>query len=545
MRIVHVWWKFEAPDDAALAPQLPLELVRVNKEGLLVMAIHVGASPLPCQWDVLEENNLNRAIGQLRRGMGERSPTCVGFVNLQKGTHRCSGDGAAVLPVLQAWLETLGADAAVWDDRRTNLKDVCGREWSRSLPRKWWSSLTALQRLEQLKVLGELREWPSEGVSTMLQAAEASEGGGGGDGSGAEGEEAKGGDGWRESEQLRKAVAADELALKDRRLGEAGTTVWGSRTLVEYQLGNIPVIFTIPHGGYLTPGCMPDRVKGKTSNCVLINDVKSLETAKLVIKQFSALLPPGFRPYVIASHIRRSKMDPNRSLLEATQGLPVAEDSWRDYHGFVEHAKKSIEEQFGRGHLFDMHGQGHAPYVECVRARCVALARLPPWLVNALRRLGYCITGAMLHDMDSGELVEQAATVSGPETITERCSVRGLHRHLCESGEPMPFMHLIWGELSLGAALNKVECMACPSPGMRTPEVARFMAGAYTARTHGSRYDAYCPISATQVEMPRRVRVEEETRQLFAPAMAAALLEWLTQTYADVGPWAAAADVDE
>jgi hypothetical protein len=49
----------------------------------------------------------------------------------------------------------------------------------------------------------------------------------------------------------------------------AQTIVYGSNNYVEYQVGNLPVVIAVSHGGNLEPTSIPDRT---CNNAVLVSD---------------------------------------------------------------------------------------------------------------------------------------------------------------------------------------------------------------------------------------------------------------------------------
>ena len=66
----------------------------------------------------------------------------------------------------------------------------------------------------------------------------------------------------------------------------------------------------------------------------------------------------GTRPHVVYNLLRRSKLDANREINEATLNIPDAITAYNDYTNFISQAKLAIP---GRGFLLDIHGQTHQP----------------------------------------------------------------------------------------------------------------------------------------------------------------------------------------
>lgn len=63
----------------------------------------------------------------------------------------------------------------------------------------------------------------------------------------------------------------------------AQTSLWGSNNYVEYQVGNLPVVISVSHGGNLGPSSIPDRT---CNNAVLVSDAFTIETALEIKNNF-------------------------------------------------------------------------------------------------------------------------------------------------------------------------------------------------------------------------------------------------------------------
>ena len=152
-----------------------------------------------------------------------------------------------------------------------------------------------------------------------------------------------------------------------------GQVYYGRNNYVEYYAGDLPLVFSAPHGGSLTPDEIPDRTYG-----TMVTDSYTKETVLAIrdaIFDFT-----GRYPYIIISNLNRTKLDPNREIVEAAQGNQWAEQAWNEYHGFIEIAEDSITAQYEKGFYVDIHGHGHE------------IQRL---------ELGYLISGSDLFKTDS------------------------------------------------------------------------------------------------------------------------------------------------
>ena len=104
----------------------------------------------------------------------------------------------------------------------------------------------------------------------------------------------------------------------------------------------------MPHGGEWDNPDIPPRTEGTSES-----DDDTKELGEAVASSICTNL--GKCPHIIISYLKRSKLDPNREIVEAAQGDPLAEAAWGDYHGFIEEAKKKE----GLGLVIDLHGQSH------------------------------------------------------------------------------------------------------------------------------------------------------------------------------------------
>ena len=129
------------------------------------------------------------------------------------------------------------------------------------------------------------------------------------------------------------------------------SAVWcrfGSSGFVEYKEGNVGIVVAVPHGGNTDPFNIPNRRYGTFEG-----DDHTKELGEVVTKAIcNALLKC---PHLVVSHLKRTKLDPNRDISEAAQGNPVAKEAWREYHGFIDEAKQ--KERVGV--VIDLHGQSH------------------------------------------------------------------------------------------------------------------------------------------------------------------------------------------
>ena len=203
---------------------------------------------------------------------------------------------------------------------------------------------------------------------------------------------------------------------------ESGKSYWGRGNYVQYIPGELPVVFSATHGGLLVPDEIPDRSYGVTTS-----DRNTMELTQAIRRAF--VEQTGFAPHVIISHLRRRKLDPNREIVEAAQNNPYAEQAWRELHAWIRTARAIVEERFGRGMYFDIHGHSHD------------IDRL---------ELGYLL--------DALELDRSDALLDAPQLIA-RSSIRELAQ-----GSALSFPELLRGGPSLGGLLQDEGVRSVPSP---------------------------------------------------------------------------------
>jgi N-formylglutamate amidohydrolase len=261
---------------------------------------------------------------------------------------------------------------------------------------------------------------------------------------------------------------------------EPGTSYFGRRQYIEYIPGELPLILSAPHGGDLTPEEIPDRTWGTTDT-----DRNTIETMLAV--RDALVQRTGKAPHLVISHLRRTKLDPNREIVEAAQGNPFAENAWEEFQGYLDVAAGLVTATYASGLYLDLHGHGHAiPRVE----------------------LGYLLSAA---DLDRTDAELDAGGYAA------RSSIRAL-----AAQSSLSFSRLLRGPASFGARLGAEGIPSVPSPGDPSPGAAEYFSGGYDTARHGSRDGGQ--VCALQMELHfTGVRDTEENRRAFARALARAV----------------------
>ena len=279
-------------------------------------------------------------------------------------------------------------------------------------------------------------------------------------------------------------IAADFTATASA--PQAGQTYFGRNGYIEYIAGDLPIIITAPHGGALVPAELPDRTG---TDVTTIRDTNTEERARTIGNVFAN--QAGSRPHIIIVRLRRTKIDANRELVEATKGNRLAGRAWIEFHSFTEAAKRAVIDQHGSGFYIDLHGHGHA------------IPRL---------ELGYLLTSATLALPD--------ATIDGAGH-EDQSAIRTLSQV-----SPASFAEILRGPTSLGALFEGEGFPSVPSVSSPSPGAAEYFNGGYNTDRHGSRHGG--PISGVQIEANfTGVRDGQVSWERFAGALVTVIAEYM------------------
>jgi len=269
-----------------------------------------------------------------------------------------------------------------------------------------------------------------------------------------------------------------------------GQSYFGTDRYVEYLAGDLPIVLTSPHGGRLKPDAIPNRTYGSTDM-----DANTQELARAIVDEFYART--GHRPHLVASHLHRGKLDPNREIKEAAQGSVLAERTWGEFHASIKGALAAAVAQHGFAFLVDIHGHAHPiPRIE----------------------LGYALDAKQLNQSD------QALDASG---LIELTTLRDLAARL--GGSPST---LLRGPRSLGDLFTQRGVRAVPAPQDPQPGDHPFFSGGYLVRQHAAAPDTP-KVDGLQIETYRiGLRDTPENRAKFAQAAVDALLIFVHERYA-------------
>lgn len=266
-----------------------------------------------------------------------------------------------------------------------------------------------------------------------------------------------------------------------------------SSIYVDYQKGNLPIIITAPHGGYLKPTTIIDR---SCTNCSYVQDANTQELARTIDSLF--FVKTGCHTHLIINRLHRIKFDANREISEAAVGNLTVENLWKEYNQNIENAQKEIIKKYGKGLLLDIHGHGHT------------IQRL---------EIGYLLSDADLQKSDKEIEVAKYLETSSIRNITKQNLLN------------QNFSQLLRGKNSLGTLLQKAGYPSVPSEEMpSTKNGESYFSGGYTTQTHGSLVKG--TIDAIQIEHNfTNVRDSEVNRRKYATVLTNTINQYMKDLY--------------
>jgi len=287
-------------------------------------------------------------------------------------------------------------------------------------------------------------------------------------------------------------------------------TLYGTNSYVEYQVGTLPIVISVPHGGFRIPTSIPTRT---CNDPVTVTDAYTIETAEKI----SAVLfaATGCYPHIIICNLDRSKLDCNRNLADGACDNLQARTAWNEYHNFITMALNTANLQYNNKALFvDLHGHGHD------------IQRI---------ELGYLLSGAELRYTD--------ATLN-TSTYINQSSIKNL---ALNNSNNYTHSQLLRGPQSIGTLLTNAGFPAVPSQQDPFPLATEsYFNGGYTTETHTC-FNPAITTNGFQMELNYDgVRNSNSNRTLFAEKFKNVVLEYLnTHTNVVLGNCAPPLGTDE
>ena len=271
-----------------------------------------------------------------------------------------------------------------------------------------------------------------------------------------------------------------------------GQSYTGRNGYIRYLAGNLPLIFSVPHGGSLLPDEIPTRTAARctSENFLTLKDLYTRELALEIRKAFFA--DTGRYPHVIINRLHRQKLDANRPMRTGACRDPEAQVAWTEYHEFIDRAADDVLESFGRGWYTDLHGHGHTiPRIE----------------------LGY--------EVSADDLRLSDRRLDADPAYESKTAFRTFSQE-----SPLSFSALLRGPTSLGTLLANAGFPAVPSRGDPFPDPGEpFYSTGYSDALHGCAVDGF--ICGVQLEINLRPR--QTQREAFAAALVQVYRRYLAQ----------------
>jgi hypothetical protein len=268
-------------------------------------------------------------------------------------------------------------------------------------------------------------------------------------------------------------------------------SLFGSNNYIEYSIGNLPIVISVPHGGYLQPSNIPNRT---CNNAVNVSDANTIELAKSIDSSFYFLT--GCRPHIIYCNLHRAKLDCNRNLLDGACNNQQAEISWNEFHSFIDTAQTLAKNAFdGKAFYIDLHGHG-----------------------NPIQRLEL---GYLLYD---NELSLPDSTINTNQFINYS-SIKNL---VTNNTNSLSHSQLLRGSYSLGTLFGNAGYPAVPSTQIPSPgTTSNYYSGGYNIANHTS-YLNNNTVNGLQIECNfNNVRDNYLNRKSFADSLAMVVLYYL------------------
>ena len=124
---------------------------------------------------------------------------------------------------------------------------------------------------------------------------------------------------------------------------------------IEVRPGNLPIVFSAPHGGSMPIPDTPVRQGINVPRFAIVRDGGTDELARACADALEKKL--GGRPFLVVAQFERKYADANRTAKEAYES-DTARPIYEAYHQALADSKAKIKEQWGRGLVVDFHGQG-------------------------------------------------------------------------------------------------------------------------------------------------------------------------------------------
>ncbi len=273
--------------------------------------------------------------------------------------------------------------------------------------------------------------------------------------------------------------------------------IYGTNNYIEYHTGTLPIVISVPHGGYLTPASIPDRT---CMNPVYAMDAFTQELGARIDSSFFEAT--GCHPHVIYCNLRRTKLDANRNLASGACAHPEGITAWQEFHDFIGTAQQAASAEYeGKIFFIDLHGHG-----------------------NPIQRIEL---GYLLYD-DELELPD--ATLNN-STFVGYSSIQNL---VANNANNQTHTELLRGPLALGTLLGNHGYPSVPSEQIPFPgTTTNYFSGGYITANHTS-YATNNNVDGVQVECNfTGVRDSWVNRHAFADSLVQVMIAFMNYHYGE------------
>jgi hypothetical protein len=279
----------------------------------------------------------------------------------------------------------------------------------------------------------------------------------------------------------------------------SGTTYLDENKWTEFLVGNMPLVITVPHGGYTNPLELPDRdcrELAGNAKFVTATDTRTVELAKAIDSVFKR--DYGFRPYLVICHLRRKKIDQNREIDIATCGNEEMKKVWYTWHNWADTAIALATKKYGQTMYIDLHAHGHT---------------------DQRLELGYTLTTEELQAVQEG---------AENTSLIDKVSIRNFFK---QNPKKVSLKEMLSGKNSFGTWMAESGFRSIPSADEPVPYAGdKYFNGGYNVR----RYTMLPNVIGWQIETNNKgVRDSEENYYAFAEAFVKNIMRFIT-TYTKI-----------
>ena len=289
---------------------------------------------------------------------------------------------------------------------------------------------------------------------------------------------------------LCQPILAQTKGDLDSQQWKAGEVLFDVEGWTEVLVGDMPLVISVPHGGYIKDGRIPDRDCSENGRVVKGTDSNTIATARAIQQVFWETYQK--RPYFVISRLSRNKVDQNRDVDLGACGDPLATQAWNFYHEAIDKALSRAKGDSQWAIFIDLHGHGHK---------------------NPRLELGYGL---------NREQLTKAFKKRGLGELGGKSSLGNL---ISEKGTD--FHQLLFGPNAFGSLMMDQGIAATPSLGDPHPlEGEKFFAGGYNTRRYTSA--DYPNVFGWQIECNKKgIRDSDANRMKFASALAESYFEYI------------------